>query len=166
GYRLFCQPVLAGSRRTGTWALCGLRRSEALSHDTWAMPPWLVAVALCVLAAVVVAWPSLKLCFLGPGERLRATDVLLLVLSAVAGVGAATFLVAALYAAGTLRTELDGEAAYVGTAFGKHLQRELCQTAGVLNDFRNKLAVDGDAYSVYGKLALSGLPYVDALATY
>jgi hypothetical protein len=82
----------AGAARS-EWLLCGLKSREQFTREAGALPrSWPVLVCV-IIAMAVLAWPALKLRFMGARERLRTTDVYLLVVSFVLAAGLVTFFV-------------------------------------------------------------------------
>lgn len=131
---LFCQPIRVPLDGPG-WAVCGLRQSERLANDAAKIPFLLLAMGLCVAAGTAVAWPALKLRFLGPRERLTLGDVRGLVFSCLGGIGLVTFILGSLYAHQHLRAALDDESAAIATRFDDNLTHSVCTAAQQLDGF-------------------------------
>ena len=80
-----------GKQEEPEWWLCGLVHEARFSNETRRIPTtWLVA-ALFLLAMALLAWPLLKVWYIGPRERFRAFDVALLAVSALIGSALMTF---------------------------------------------------------------------------
>lgn len=140
GVKLFCAAVRPPSAGGGSdLAVCGLRRAAALSMEAWEVPPGLLAAGLVLLVATLCTWPALKLRLMGPTERLRARQVRGLVLSCLAGIGLAAFVVLDTLAARELRDRLDDEQRGLAATLGARLQEELVQAARQLAAFRAAL---------------------------
>ncbi len=115
------------------WWLCGLVHEARFSNETRKIPTtWLVA-ALFLLAMALLAWPLLKVWYIGPRERFRAFDVALLAVSALIGSALVTFALLDSYAYGDLAGEFDDElvrlARQVEHHFGNELQHVYDQLA-------------------------------------
>ena len=92
-YRVFGEPLdLGPAVSTKVAAICGLVPQGRFEADSVALNPyWLVGLtALLVLAWL--AWPILKVVFMGPTERVRAFDLVLLGFSMLLGTALLTLL--------------------------------------------------------------------------
>jgi hypothetical protein len=148
-YRLFCQSVEVPGAKTKL-DVCGLRGSDAMAAAAWKIPPSLIEVAVCMTLGVILAWPLLKLRFMGPSERLRMTDVRLLVLSCLAGVGLVTFLVARTYGHQALQTRLDADSEMIGGELGRRFVAEVCAAAAQIGPLETTVVKDGRACEALG----------------
>ena len=126
-YYAFCQPIsdVAVTGDCSTAMMCGLTPASELDGEAWTMPSSTLFAILVLAIGTLVAWPALKLRLLGARERLEITDVRLLVLSAVLGVGLGTFFVLLLVGHRHLVRALDDDAYVFATQLAVNLQQEL-----------------------------------------
>ena len=124
-----------GKQEEPEWWLCGLVYEARFANETRRIPTtWLVA-ALFLLAMALLAWPLLKVWYIGPRERFRAFDVALLAVSALISSALMTFALLDSYAYADLAGEFDGElvrlARQIEHNFGNELRHVYDQLAAV-----------------------------------
>ena len=107
------------------WLLCGLVRAKRLDWEAGALPGSLLALLLFLLLMALLAWPLLKLWFMGPRERLRATNVYLLVIACLLASGLLTSFV--LYTSLQLRVSqaIDDELQRIANQVEQRFDREI-----------------------------------------
>ena len=164
-----------GKQQDPEWWLCGLVHEARFSDETRRIPTtWLVAV-LFLLAMALLAWPLLKVWYIGPRERFRAFDVALLAVSALIGSALVTFALLDSYAYADLAREFDGElvrlARQIEHNFGNELRHVYDQLAAVRSGAVTECGPGVGALCcparLSGKAKLSGCrpeyPYFDRL---
>jgi hypothetical protein len=150
------------------WWLCGLVRETRFSSDTHRIPTaWLIA-ALLLLAMALLAWPLLKIWYIGPRERFRAFDVALLAVSALIGSALVTFALLDSYAYVGLAEEFDGELVRLADQIEHNFRNELrvaydqlaVVQPGAVPKCQRKGAPSHPAHKGDGRAILSGCPPV------
>lgn len=84
-YRLFVEPCAIVPGESG-FLLAGLMRSDRLTIDSLKISSSLIVILASLFLLAALAFPFLKLLYMGPGERLRAIDGLLVSLCALVGI--------------------------------------------------------------------------------
>jgi hypothetical protein len=140
--------------------LCSVEPKERIAEQAQAIPLNWLLLMLCALVLAMLAWPLLKLWYVGPRERFEGVDVKLLVLGAVVAAGVFTFLLHVVPEYRAIRVAFDGQlkevAATVITRFRDELtdaQRALHATvrgagAGDFQAYRHMVLFDADGRAV------------------
>jgi hypothetical protein len=99
-YLLFCQPVhlqlevaTADGKEPASedgLVVCGLRSERGFSAEIQQLPPVGLAVVVGTLILALLAWPLLKLRFVGPQDRLHGFDVRLVIVGVASAAGILT----------------------------------------------------------------------------
>jgi hypothetical protein len=84
-YRLFVEPCSITPGESG-FILAGLMRSDRLTVESLKISSSLIVILASLFLLAALAFPFLKLLYMGPGERLRAIDGLLVSLCALVGI--------------------------------------------------------------------------------
>lgn len=142
-YRVFAEPLdLGPTVSTKVAAICGLVPQGRFEADSVALNPyWLVALT-ALLALAWLAWPLLKVAFMGPTERVRAFDLVFLGFSLLLGAALLTLL--SLDVAGYLGERepmvVDAEAARVAAGGAATVDLQLAGLASSLQQgFKSEL---------------------------
>lgn len=145
-YNLFLQPLqisLSGSGTTGDqgivkkWVICGLVRSDRFHSEIHAIPYAILIIFIFLVLLIFLSLPFLKLWFMGPKDRLRASDVYFLVFSVFMGSALLTFVFLDTYAYVNLRMKTDDQLKKFSDNICKNLTTEVIyvlRELGMLND--------------------------------
>lgn len=96
-YKLYAQPIdialqTKDSKDEETlWVICGLVDASRFRYQTWAISHTVLIVSGFFAGLLILSWPFLKLIFIGPKDRLRAAETLLLAVSVVIASSLVTF---------------------------------------------------------------------------
>ena len=128
-FALLCQPwriVLdAGQGSTETWRLCGLVDSQRSFQQALEVAPHIVILLLALLTLAVVSWPILKVLSLAASERLRFSDMYLILLATLTLVMLLAVAVADVGTYAALRKQSERRLAALAAEVESHLRAEL-----------------------------------------
>lgn len=142
-YRVFLSPVslsagafvqkkAAGS---GDLLLAALVRESTLLREAMQLPYGLVVALGALILLGTVALPFFRFYYLDPSEPYRRGDVMVLGLSGLVGVAAATILLLDVFAGRSIASDLDRDAETISDAVLRDLGRELDSVADDLRVF-------------------------------
>ena len=132
GYKLWAQPVPLGlldgestGRRQAEWVLCGLVRGDSFRSASSAISATYWLILFVALSVLCLSIPLLKLRFLSPRERLKATDGLLVALTTFVAAGLATLaLLDAYYFGYAFSRDTDGQLSAVAEQILRNFSEE------------------------------------------
>lgn len=96
-YRLYAQPIEIVLRTKDSespetlWVICGLVEASRFRYQTWAISHTVLIVSAFFAGFLLLSWSFLKLVFLGPKDRLRVAETLVLAVSVVIAGSLLTF---------------------------------------------------------------------------
>jgi hypothetical protein len=96
-YKLYEQPIEIALRTKDTsasatlWVICGLVEASRFRYLTWAVSHTVLIVTAFFAGLLILSWPFLKLIFIGPKDRLRFAETLMLAVSVVIAGSLLTF---------------------------------------------------------------------------
>lgn len=76
---------------TTLWVICGLVEASRFRYLTWAISHTVLIVSAFFAGLLILSWPFLKLIFIGPKDRLRFAEMLMLAVSVVIAGSLLTF---------------------------------------------------------------------------
>ncbi len=97
-YKLYAQPIDIALQTKDSkddketlWVICGLVDAGRFRYQTWAISHTVLIVSAFFAGLLLLSWPFLKLIFIGPKDRLRVAETLMLAVSVVIASALVTF---------------------------------------------------------------------------
>jgi len=146
-FDLLCQPwrialdAVQGS--TETWRLCGLVDSQRSFQQALEVAPHIVILLLALLTLAVVSWPILKVLSLAASERLRFSDMYLILLATLTLVMLLAVAVADVGTYAALRKQSEQRLAALAAEIESHLRAELTRIYDQLHRWDDEVARAG-----------------------
>ena len=120
------------------WVLCGLVATHALSSKSYAVSFSTLTLLCGLLLLGLLSWPFLKLTFLGEAQRVKAYNVVLVVLSTMVGLSLLTIAALDYIAYGReLQTELDRQLRALADEINQQAGDEIAQASRELQTLQN-----------------------------
>lgn len=130
-YKLYAQPIeialpTKDSQSSDTlWVICGLVEASHFRYQTWAVSHTVMIVSAFVAGLLILSWPFLKLIFIGPKDRLRVAETLMLAVSVVIAGSLLTFFFLFGVSYTQLEDKLDGQLFDLAEDFQDKFQQEV-----------------------------------------
>lgn len=138
-YRLFVEPCAITPGESG-FILAGLMRSDRLTIDSLKISSSLIVILASLFLLAALAFPFLKLLYMGAGERLRAIDALLVSLCALVGIAVLCLVLLDLMAYRRLSEAANLQLAELGAGVRDSFLAEVDDAQAQLGDL-NRLAL-------------------------
>jgi hypothetical protein len=132
-YDLFVRPIRLSLSGNGvrsepeeiSLVLCGLVRSQRALSESLAVSYTVLVAFVFLVLMVILSWPFLKVRFMGPKDRLRVADVLLLGFSTLTGSALVTLFLLDLYTYTRLEATLDRQLSILSERITANFREEV-----------------------------------------
>lgn len=150
-YQRYCQPVPApgaGAESDLHLALCGLVAVDRIGEESARVPLRRPRLLVLMLLLLVLFAPVLKVRYLGPRERIRMSDVRIIVICVFAASALATVGYLEMSLDEITRMNIDRDLETLAEDIESHAREELFAAFGQLDGFR-KAYEDSDIWKTY-----------------
>jgi hypothetical protein len=130
-YKLYAQPIEITLRTEDSqnaetlWVICGLVEASRFRYQTWAISHTVLIVSAFFAGLLLLSWPFLKLIFIGPKDRLRVAEALMLAVSVVIAGSLLTFFFLFGITYKQLEFKLDKQLFALATNFQNNFHQEV-----------------------------------------